>query len=443
MGNPANVVFLVLDSLRYDRIRSGDTTLMPKTRQFFDNSISFEHSIATGSWTVPSHGSMFTGEYPSNHGATAGHTYLENGDKETIAESLQSQGYHTKCITTNPWITREFGFGRGFDSVDHLRDPLPFPDIPDPRDGVSASGSFISKAAELSQWCMSGNPLMRAAKAIYVRFLHEQSFSRASDVVDKILSEIEEEDEQFIFVNLMDMHEPYFEDKKQEKVSWNVSSIGNPPELSKSEIINAYDDAAKILDTELGRLFDCLRDKRVYRDSLIVVVGDHGQALGECGYWGHGTYLHDCLIHVPLAIKPPQYEGGKQINNILSLRKIPEILEDLVQTDRPVTGEELLHYTEDIVVSESAGPHTNSDYPTDLVSREGYRAYVSRGWSVLENRDTGELKISSDDEKSSTDRIKRKIREIKSKYRLNSNSLDYDAEVTNDKKRQLQELGYL
>lgn len=444
MSKPANVIFLVLDSLRFDRIHSGDTTQMPETRQFFEESVSFERSIAAGSWTVPSHGSIFTGEYPSSHGATGEYTYLEDGENETIAESLQGHGYRTKCITTNPWITREFGFGRGFENVDHIRDQLPFPDTPDPRDGVSASGTFISKAVELSQWCISGNPVKRAVKAAYVRLLHEKSFSRASGVVDQILSDIKgEKEEQFLFANLMDVHEPYFEDKKNEKVSWNVSSIGNPPELSKSEIINAYDNAATTLDTELGRLFDWLRDKGTYDDSLIIVLGDHGQALGEHDYWGHGTYLHDCLIHVPVAIKPPQYESGEQIDDPLSLRTIPQILEDVIKSDSPVTGEELLEYTEDVVVSESTGPHTDSDYPVNLVSESGYRAYVSCDWSVIENQDTGELDVSSIDDTNSVQEIERRLEDIKNKYGFHDDPTSGSTRMTDDKKKQLQDLGYI
>jgi len=56
----------------------------------------------------------------------------------------------------------------------------------------------------------------------------------------------------------------------------------------------------------LGRLILLLKEKGVYENTLVVVTSDHGQALMENGYYGHGTFLHDEILAVPLLVKHPR-----------------------------------------------------------------------------------------------------------------------------------------
>jgi choline-sulfatase len=92
----------------------------------------------------------------------------------------------------------------------------------------------------------------------------------------------------FLWVHVYDAHDPY-----------------DAPEPYKSKFSDAYDAEVAYTDAMLGQLFAALRTARLYDNSLIAVMADHGEAFGEHGERSHGILLYDETIHVPLAIKLP------------------------------------------------------------------------------------------------------------------------------------------
>lgn len=438
-----NIVFFALDSLRADRAPPQNNSLAPNLASFSDEAFTFTNAVATGSWTVPSHTSMFTGQYPSLHGASATTKHF-TGNTKTIAESLSNQDYSSSCIITNPWLTEQFGLTAGFDKIVDLRDSPPFPDTPDPRESISTTGLSPTLAKDLLIWVFSGNPATRLGKAIALKFFYEQTHPDASTVVDAVIDEMNSlSGDSFMFANFMDPHEPYFDSETRKKVRWNLHSVGKSHSISPDRIRTAYDESVRELDRELGRYFEYLRQEDLYDDSLIILVGDHGQALGEHGYWGHGTYLYDCLVDVPLFIKPPGEVDENEIDGMFSIRRLYNLILDFTTNGSEVTADVLADYTEDVVIAESDGPHMNCRYPEDEINESGYRLYKSSNWATLEFRTTDEIEILKNSTDKSTKTIRDNIQELKSEHELDTERASESIDIDGSTKRQLEELGYM
>ena len=90
-GNRRNVVLVVLDTARATDV---DERITPTLTRLAEEGTAFERAFATAPWTLPSHASLFTGTYPTEHGAHGGHTYLDDRFR-TVAEAFQDAGYET------------------------------------------------------------------------------------------------------------------------------------------------------------------------------------------------------------------------------------------------------------------------------------------------------------------------------------------------------------
>ena len=112
-----NILFIILDTQRRDRLslygHSADTS--PHLDEFAQNATIFERAIAPAQWTIPAHGSMFTGVYPSTHMLTQAFQQLSHSHP-TLAEILRVEDYHTAAFCNNPLLgLLNTGLQRGFD----------------------------------------------------------------------------------------------------------------------------------------------------------------------------------------------------------------------------------------------------------------------------------------------------------------------------------------
>lgn len=451
-----NILLLVLDSARYDRIfgEKGqcETETLDNLRR---ESVSFTQAYSTGSWTVPAHGSLFTGSMPTEHGAHAKNKHLTVEPSETLAGKLSSNGYTSAGFSTNPWITNEFGFTAGFDEFKYINQSLLF-DGPDPRDEDFGDGT-IRKYTDFLKWCLSKNGFKRFVNGIYYRFLLEEFTMPAEVVNDNVFSWLREQDNSpfFLFINYMDAHEPYRarseylqSDVSTDWDAWNLHSKKHPPEQEdEDKIRQLYDASISYLDKQLGRLLSQID----LEDTLLLILSDHGQSLGEQGYWGHGTYLYEELVHVPLLVRQPGDDSARESHNLVSIADIPRYIFDSIglQFDE----DESHSFTasdnrENSVVIESHGPHQDIDLAGIDVSEEGYRSVYLSDWRATRHLDTDHIiidEVAGSDKGSIPIDAKAKISEIESKYedeidssRPKSNTGD----ISSNMKERLKDLGY-
>ena len=283
-----NIIIILVDTLRADHLGCYGYTqnTSPNIDALARQSIQFNHAFSAAPWTSASVASLFTSFYPSAHGITA---LSERGSETissilsmdflTLAEVLRQNGYATYAVTANGWITPRLGFSQGFTVFKELA-------YTDGGDAENITGIAIE--------------LLDSAN-------HSQPF--------------------FMYLHYMDSHMPY--EPLPEFDIFNDSLGGYSSEYQTK--INAYDGEILYLDGKLGEFFTYLKERKIYDDTVILFVADHGEQFGEHSEEGHGKSVYNVETQVPLLIK----SNGVRVerNDIASLIDVYPTILDIVGAD--------------------------------------------------------------------------------------------------------------
>jgi arylsulfatase A-like enzyme len=340
--SPENVLFVVLDTVRKDRLGpygyDGGTT--PGLNAFSEEATVFENAVAPAPWTLPVHASLFTGMYPHRHGADQENPYLEGAT--TLAQTLSADGYRTACYSSNAWITPYTHLTDGFDDQDNFFEVMP--------------GDFLSGPLARAWKAMNDNDALRTVADKLVSLgnvAHEYlasgegADSKTPAVVDRTKSFIDDSeaagDDWFAFINLMDAHLPYH--PPQEYADEYAPGVDSTAVCQNSKEFNAgardiddeewgairglYDAEIAHIDDQLTRLFDWLKETDRWDDTAVVVCADHGELHGEHDLYGHEFCLYDQLINVPLMVKHPALDGDRREDTVELLDTYHTVLDTL------------------------------------------------------------------------------------------------------------------
>jgi len=334
-GTLPRVILIVLDTVRADSISLFDDSGATKNlRMLANDSLVFDNCIATSPSTIPSHATIFTGLYSSEHGT---HGIL--GTKEisrfrrglvlpplseifvTLAEVFKGNGYKTAAVVSNFCINEKQGFTQGFQIVNSTG-------------SIGFLYNIYPFRPAFHIFCYITN--LYPKYTLY--YLTAEDINRVSIRVLKSISS----KPFFLFINYLDAHAPYrpprpflgaFVSKTfpqlyslEQHIRRLIIKRSNwkkwlslQRELYKGEI--AY------LDQQLGKLFYYLKETGLYDSSLIVVTSDHGELFGEHGSYGHRKTLYEDEIRVPLIIKLPYSKQVGRQSKMLDLCDIyPTIL---------------------------------------------------------------------------------------------------------------------
>ncbi len=304
-----NIALVVLDTVRRDFtgiFSSNDNrkSSTPQLDKLATEGISFSNAWANAPWTLPSHGSIFTGLLPSEHGST-GHHYRLDGESPTIAELLGRDGYETATFFSNPWLTNRLsGLMRGFQT----------------QYAIGGKTNAIPSGPD-----QGGRATVRNIS----RWLEGRSRKRPF----------------FIFVNFLESHLPYDPPRSfrgevptDEKVSiaWahQFNAGVHPPEsVDWERVRQLYGGDVRSADAFLAELVTLLKEDGYYENTVIIVTSDHGENLGEHGLIEHQFSVHETLLAVPLVISFPDKFSPKT-------RDDPVMLTDLFATVLALAGTE-------------------------------------------------------------------------------------------------------
>ena len=250
---PPDVYLVTIDTLRADHVHCyGDDQIQtPALDSLAREGIRFAQAFTPSPITISAHTSILTGLLPSVHGVTDFAVPLAK-TYPTWAELLKQNGYQTAAFIGAVVLdsrTLAPGLDRGFDYYDNF-----------PSDSVAGK-----------HW--------------------GQVERRGDDVVHRaeVWMGTHPQKPRFVWVHLYDPHDPY----------------EPPPPYSQIYKDRLYDGEIAYADAALGKLLSYLQREQRYRNALIIVVGDHGEGLGEHGEQTHGIFLYDSTTHVPLLIKLP------------------------------------------------------------------------------------------------------------------------------------------
>jgi len=349
-----NVVLVVLDTAR---AKSVDAQLMPTLTELAEAGTAFENTFATAPWTLPSHASVFTGTYPSEHGTHGGHTYLD-GDLRTLPEAFADAGFETIGVSNNTWITEEFGFARGFDD---LRKGWQYIQSDADMGAVVRGENVREKLTATRTRLFDGNPLVNAANVLYSEFLQpsgDDGADRATDWVADWLSSRDGDQPFFLFCNFIEPHVEYDPPREYAErflpdgASYeDATAIRQDPRAYDCEDYDLTDREFAMLrglyraelayvDHQLGRLRTALEDADEWEDTLFVVCGDHGEHIGEHGFFGHQYNLYDTVLNVPLVFRGGPFIGGGRRHDLVQLLDLPATLLETAGIDDPALREQ-------------------------------------------------------------------------------------------------------
>ena len=328
---PPNIVLITLDTTRADRMGflGSERGLTPNLDGLAREAAVFTHAYSQVPLTTASHATILTGTYPQFHQVNDAGVALAKSAPYAPA-ILRGAGYQTAAfvgaVILDPTAGAP-GFGRGFDTYDA---------------GFRARNAGESRYSTLER--------------------------RGGEVVAHALAWIGKHPRGpfFVWIHLYDPHAPY-----------------DSPEPFKSKYADAYDGEIAYVDSVVGKLLEQLRTKKLYDGALIAVMADHGEALGEHGEHGHGIFLYDPTIRVPLVVKlPGAHAAGERVDARVGLVDVlPTLLQAAgVAAPKSVQGESLLS------VMKASGAQA-ADEATAPAERPAYAEtdYPQRafGWSRL------------------------------------------------------------
>jgi arylsulfatase A-like enzyme len=311
-----NVLLLVLDTVRAKSTSlygySKDTT--PNLQRWARRGVLFDQAIAPSPYTLTSHASMFTGRYP--HQLAADWTVPLESGCPTLAEVLHDRGYLTAGFVANVWYAgRQTGLDRGFGRyVAHRLTPLEIlvrsalcrTLLRIPR--ISPPASAIND--DFSRW------LARSPKRPF-----------------------------FAFLNYCDCHVPYEPEPRDQTASpdeqrqiffWGIDGLmapqadTDPAHLTLAR--DAYENCLRGLDRRINELLQNLEDRGDLKNTIVIIVGDHGEQFGEHNIIQHADSLYRPALHVPLFIIAPNSPvAGQRVRQMVTLRDLPATILDLLK----------------------------------------------------------------------------------------------------------------
>ncbi len=382
-----DVVFLVLDSMRKDRVSlyGHDRETTPTLERLADDATVYENAYTPAPWTLPSHCSMFTGRFPSEHGITNGFTDRNlqlPREHPTTMDRLSDAGYRTGGFSNNPWVGQLSGLQQRFDEYVEWNLEI----------GAENGASIHTTRERLYSRFHSllGHAARQPVFLLKRRFFTDSLVSRAK----RWLGETRDDSAPtYTFMNLMEAHSPYFPPRDAFRdLGLETPGVVEPRALNtellayvmgkrdlstdkRQRVLEYYDASLRYQDRKVEELIDHLKAEGRYDDTLLVVCADHGKTLGE--YDRSETpphYVRDINTNVPLLVKRPGQDDGERVTTPVELTRIHDLVVD--GGSRPIhsyTPADAKALTEDFVPHSG---HSSTDVTHWWVLSDAQHKYV-------------------------------------------------------------------
>lgn len=299
---PANVLLVTLDTVRADFLGcyGGDPNVSPNFDRLASQGTRFETTISAAAVTPVSHASILTGLYPYGHRlrvlfADGGYRLPE--DVPSLASVLREAGYRTGAVHSSFTVSGYFGFDRGFDLFESF-------------------DATLDRRGRFEDWSV------------------RESQRRADATTDIAIRFIEAAPEPFfLWVHYWDMHDTLLLPDKEFMPPTEATDVDAHGVVQPNPVLYAAE--IRFVDHHFGRLLGALEASGRDPRTLIVVVADHGEGLGDHGWYFH-RLLYQEQIRVPLLLRfPGVAPGGKVDALVRSVDVLPTLL-DYLGLDIPV-----------------------------------------------------------------------------------------------------------
>lgn len=309
------VILVIVDTLRRDALGcyNPDVGYTPKLDQFARECSLFANAYSSAPWTYPSVTSILTGLSPRVHTLTDGKSALP-GNVPTLAEAMKKAGYHTAAVGFNGLLTPRSRLDRGFTEYHWF-----------PQPSVQLRNFEVGLTHNLVKLCGDRKPDASGLTDVAIQWLKNNA-----------------DRDFFLWLHYFDPHMPYMPPKEfqpqnpevrergdrfMETRAGRMGSTARTAE-ERAWISALYDGEVAYVDTQVGRVFEALKQLNLYEDTLVLFTSDHGEELWEHGRFEHGHTLYNELIHVPMLIKLPGTPAQARVEATVSTQAIaPTLLE--------------------------------------------------------------------------------------------------------------------
>lgn len=476
---PLNLILVVIDTLRADHLelygydRPTSPALVKRSEEWFV----FDNVQSAAPWTAPALSTLMTSLYPAVHGV------LDfpipdrlSGTVTTLAEVLRGNGYATGAFTEGGYAKGDFGLDQGFDV---------YPDNPGDDESYQSNLRHPSRLrGNLSRalaWLrrQENKPFFLffhtyephqpyRAPAEYIRLFRpeydaEAEHARLRAIIERWNStrKIGASDASFALMHtyhcqLKGMPKRGDAEKFSKTIRDRAGSVHTNE--FKSWITDIYDAEIAYTDSQLERLWSEL-DGELGERTIVVLVADHGEALGEHGRYGHGGVLFEELLHVPLLVRLPSLDPApRRIAELSrSVDVMPTVLELLGFANRSMVlqGRSLVPLLHGERLDLLSFSHGRSQQPSGEDTRYTIR---DARWRLIEDvraddtwlydlqLDPAELRDVSDRQPAVVDRLQRELRRQNERDRALRAALSPEtesAEPSAETLEELRQLGYL
>jgi choline-sulfatase len=338
-----NILLVTIDCLRYDRcgFSGHHRNTTPNIDTLAADAVVYDECYATGPYTTESFPGMMAGQHSFNgyqYGNNVSYKAL-SGDEPTLATALADDGYDTAAVISNPHLTTSRNFDLGFETFVNHRS-----EAGDDHDDESGS-RFGSKMYSLREKMRSQPTRYNPLSALYAVYRYRQLRTEwpttdGAEIVANAEAVLEDLTENqgpfFLWTHFMDVHAPINPNRADSaglasvptfrSLHWDASRAGR---FFEPHYETLYDSAVRYVDNQIGCLVDTLRQLGELEDTLVVVTGDHGEALFDRdGVYGHPPHYHyDELLHVPLLVYDTD-GPTERLQTPVSLAWLHQILSD-------------------------------------------------------------------------------------------------------------------
>ncbi len=271
-----NLLVITLDTTRADRLGAYgyEGVETPTIDRMAREGVLFEQTEAAAPLTCPAHCSIFTSKYPPDHGVRDNGGFFLSPKQLTLATYLKARGFQTGAVVAAYVLDRRWGIGQGFDTY------------------VGDFDMAESRGVGMGDIRRPGN-----------------------EVVDRALPWLEKVKGQrfFAWLHFYDPHAPYTE-----------------PEPFKTRYAeHPYLGAIAYMDSQIARVIGFLENNGLLDKTIVVLIGDHGESLGQHGEETHGFFVYEATTRVPFIIRAPfaNLRGRRVADPVRSVDMMPTVLD--------------------------------------------------------------------------------------------------------------------
>lgn len=275
-----NVLLVTLDTTRADYLGAygGPPGITPNLDALAAEGARFDLAISTAAVTPVAHASILTGLENMEHGVrvlSAGSGFRLAADTPTLATVLHGAGWNTAAVHSAFPVSSHFGFQHGFDAFESLE-------------------GKVTHAAKGDVWDVS--TLQR----------------RSDDTTQRVLARLAGEREPwFLWIHYWDPHDDVLVPPAEALVPGLPLLPDGRPRAGRE----LYANELHYVDQQFGRVVADLKTRGEWDRTIVVVIADHGEGLGDHG-WEHHRIVYQEQVRVPLLVRVPG----------LPARAVPELV---------------------------------------------------------------------------------------------------------------------